>query len=194
MKKTQNLVLITPDNTIKTDIIYATSDNFTGAQVYDQPILLLHKEAVEQLFYAASLLKPIGLKFKIWDGYRPIEAQRRLFQHTPNPLYVSDPDNGPCCHCRGIALDLTLIDKNNNELPMGTGFDDFRQLAHHGNQSIAANEQKNRMLLAGIMALAGFKHHPSEWWHYQLPNSTDYPIINEAEAKTGIIHFSSLAQ
>ena len=188
MNNNQNLVqLSSSNNDIMTCIAYASDDNFTGKPVYDKPLCFLHKEAAQRLSRAVELLKPMGLRIKIWDGYRPVEAQWRLFQHTPDPLYVSHPETGIRPHCRGIAIDLTLIDQEDRELPMGTAFDDFRPLAHHGNQDIGLEEQKNRLLLAGVMALAGFEHLGSEWWHYQLSDAHSYPIIDESKARTGII-------
>ncbi|PJE80591.1 D-alanyl-D-alanine dipeptidase [invertebrate metagenome] len=168
-------------------LAYATKNNFTGQPVYKNAICFLHEEAARRLYAAIELIKPLELSFKIWDTYRPLAAQRKLFEHTPDPTYISSPDTGLCTHCRGIAIDLTLVDKKGNELPMGTPFDDFRSLAHHGNQAIAQEEQRNRLLLAGIMSVAGFDPYDSEWWHYQLPNVKNYPIIDETIAKTGIM-------
>ena len=39
---------------------------------------------------------------------------------------LSDPKKGSP-HTKGIAIDLTLIDFNGNELDMGTKFDDFHK-------------------------------------------------------------------
>ncbi|WP_330926532.1 D-alanyl-D-alanine dipeptidase [Candidatus Sororendozoicomonas aggregata] len=161
------------------DMAYATNNNFTGQPVYTQPLCFLRKEAIPCLKKAIHLIKPLGLSLKIWDAYRPLKAQQALFNHTPDPLYVSHPETGIRPHCRGVALDVTLLDKHGNELPMGTGFDDFRPLAHHGNDQISDEAQKNRLLLAGIMAIAGFEPLDSEWWHYQLPNSQRFPILDK---------------
>ena len=64
---------------------------------------------------------------------------------------------------------------------MGTAFDDFRPLAHHGNDLISVEAQRNRLLLAGVMSVAGFQPLETEWWHYELPDWNNYPIISEAE-------------
>ncbi|MDP0563107.1 MAG: D-alanyl-D-alanine dipeptidase [Candidatus Endonucleobacter sp. (ex Gigantidas childressi)] len=188
MNKDTPLVPITTEtHDTLTFLAYATDKNITGKKIYDRPLCLLHKDAASRLSRVIDTITPLGLKVKIWDAYRPMAAQRQLFAHTPNPSYVSDPETGVNSHCRGIALDLTLIDKYGNELPMGTSFDDFRPLAHHGNSQISAEAQRNRLLLAGVMAIAGFEPVDSEWWHYQLPDVYNYPVINEAKAQTGII-------
>ena len=44
--------------------------------------------------------------------------------------YVADPKKGSG-HNRGIAVDLTIIDRTTGtELDMGTGFDNFTDTAH----------------------------------------------------------------
>ncbi len=188
MNKNHNLVTISAEqHDLILELAYATENNFTGKTIYGQPICLLHQEAADRLFRAVDIIKPLGLRLKIWDGFRPVEAQQLLFNHTPDPTYVSDPASGTCPHCRGVAIDLTLTDIHDNELPMGTDFDDFRPLAHHGNDLISTEAQRNRLLLAGIMNIVGFDSIDSEWWHYQLPNAYDYPMLKEAELKSGIL-------
>ena len=34
------------------------------------------------------------------------------------------------------------------------------------------------MKLLTIMLEAGFVHHPHEWWHYQLPDAHQFPLID----------------
>lgn len=188
MYKNYSLTPITTEtHDIFLSIMYATEKNFTGKQIYDRPLCLLHEEAASKLICAINTLKPLGLKIKIWDAYRPVEAQRKLYEHNPDPLYVSDPDTGVCSHCRGVAIDLTITDQRGNELAMGTEYDDLSPLAHHGNNEISQEAQRNRLLLAGVMAVAGFETFNSEWWHYQLPNLQKYPVINDSQAQTGIL-------
>jgi len=186
-KETPLVPITTETHDILIHLVYATTENITGKKIYDRPLCLLHQDAASKLSRVIETLVPLELKVKIWDAYRPLEAQRQLFTHTSDPAYVSDPETGVHSHCRGIALDLTLIDKYGNELPMGTNFDDFRPLAHHGNNKISEEAQHNRLLLAGVMAIAGFEPIDNEWWHYQLPNAYNYPVINEDKAQTGII-------
>ena len=89
-----NLVQITEQNVDLTlSLAYATSDNFTGQPVYRNPICYLHQEAAERLERAIELLKPLRLRFKLWDGYRPLSAQQILFDHMSDPEYVSHPQD-----------------------------------------------------------------------------------------------------
>ncbi|WP_252176344.1 D-alanyl-D-alanine dipeptidase [Endozoicomonas sp. 4G] len=188
MKNTHSLIEVTPQShDLILEMVYATGSNFTGKPVYKKPLCLMHEEAARRLQNAIEVLQPMGLKLKIWDAFRPLEAQQALFNHKPDPEYVSHPQTGLNPHCRGIAIDLTLVDPFGHTLEMGTEFDDFRPLAHHGNDQVSELAQKNRLILAGAMNVAGFTPMPSEWWHYQLPDAWQYPILKESDIGSGII-------
>ena len=183
-----NLFLLSEKHHFLTlDIIYASSNNFTGKPIYKSNQCYLHNDALVCLLKAIELLKPLNLRLKIWDAFRPLSAQKILFKQMPDPDYVSNPESDPCPHCRGVAVDLTITDRFGRELEMGSRFDDFRPLAHHGNDQISNEAQRNRFLLAGVMNIAGFKPLRTEWWHYQLPNLESYPLITEDEIPEGLI-------
>lgn len=181
-----SLVEITnPDFDILLDIAYASSNNFTGKPVYKKPSCFLHGDAAKALLKAMNLVSALGYKIKIFDGFRPLEAQQALWDHTPEPEFISPPETGRTPHCRGIAVDLTLVSVDNNqELDMGTDFDEFTALSHHGNTDISVDAQKNRHILMGVMTYAGWDFNPNEWWHYQLPDLEKYPKLSDQEAKT----------
>ncbi len=174
-----SLISITPENhNVLLDIAYATLDNFTGQPVYGRPGCYLHEDAEKLLTVAIQLAENLGYRFKIFDAFRPSEAQWVLWNHTPDPDFLADPRRGSP-HSRGVAVDLTLIDKNGNELEMGTGFDAFTPKSHHGNQSIGIDAQRNRVLLMGLMTTAGWDFYRNEWWHYQLFEARSYPALSD---------------
>ena len=175
----KDLVKITKENgfDVELDVRYATTNNVTGQKIYDHPISFLHKDAAEALKRAIELAKIQNLRFKLFDTFRPITSQEFLFEKFPDGGFVSNPKTGSVPHCRGVAVDLTLIDANGNELDMGTDFDNFTDLAAHGSTKISALAQKNRYILFGIMMSAGWDFYRREWWHYQLFNARNYPII-----------------
>lgn len=182
------LVAITPDTfDVELDIRYATSDNVSGKPIYTRPACYLNQEAAEKLQEAIRQATTQGLRFKLFDGFRPLEGQQALWDAAPDPSFVSDPETGSCPHCRGAAIDLTLIDKDGQELDMGTGFDDFTPQSHHGNREISSAAQQNRFLLLGIMTAAGWDFYRNEWWHYQLFDPRRYPKLTDAEAGTNLI-------
>ena len=111
------------------DLRLAGSDNFTGRPIYKKPTACLHRDAAEKLDIAIRGAKRLGLRLHVWDVFRPLEAQQKLWDHHPDARYISHPENGPRTHCRAIAIDLNLAErKSGNLLDMGTGFDDFRDL------------------------------------------------------------------
>lgn len=164
---------------IRFDLRYATANNFTGRVIYDHAVPLLRREAHAALLRAADLAAAQNLGLLVYDAYRPVEAQWRLWEAVPNPMYVADPRIGSM-HARGVAVDLTLTDRSGQALDMGTGFDDLVPQSWHGCTDIDIPAQRHRLWLLGLMALAGWVHHPREWWHYNLPYPTRFdPVVSE---------------
>lgn len=158
------------------DLVYATANNITGVPIYQRPICLLHRDAAHALHTASALARQAGLRLKIFDAFRPHEAQVMLWNSASDKAYVADPALGSN-HTRGVAVDLTLVDAQGHELDMGTGFDDMTVQSHHFRTDISAQAQANRLQLLDIMEQAGFEHIPHEWWHYALPAAHSYPLI-----------------
>lgn len=172
---------------MRIDLKYATADNFTGKPVYQpEARAYLHSEALAALERAHALAQAQGYHFLIFDAYRPPEAQWKLWEHTPDLNFLADPRKGSP-HSRGVAVDLTLCRADGSALDMGTAFDAFTPLSHHGNQQIHAEAQRNRLLLMGIMTTAGWDFYRNEWWHYQLFNSRTYPLVSDAEGGYGVM-------
>lgn len=149
------------------DLKYATRDNFTSQIVYDFSDCFLIEDAALQLKLVQEELETMGLGLKIWDGYRPMEAQWKFWHLFPDERYVSDPRKGGR-HTRGTAVDLTLIDIQGNELAMPSAFDDFSEKAHRNYKEAGLEEIKNRELLERVMEKHGFIGLPTEWWHFDL--------------------------
>lgn len=172
---------------VRVALAYATAQNFTGEPVYKSDArCFLHPEAAACLKKAVEIARVQGYGITVFDAYRPTEVQWALWSHTPDPDFLADPRRGSP-HSRGVAIDLTLTDADGDELDMGTPFDSFDPLSHHGNPGISAEAQRNRLLLMGIMTTAGWDFYRNEWWHYQLFNSREYPLLSDAESGTGII-------
>ncbi len=162
------------DPTIRLDIRYATTNNFTKAQIYDCPRCLLRPEAAASVVKVHKILQKQGLGLKMFDCYRPRPYQQRLWDKVPNPDYVTPPAKGSM-HSRGAATDLTIVDKNGKELDMGTEFDFFGPKAHFDHTDLPKKVLKNRRLLRKVMEEAGFKGIRTEWWHFSFQNR-DYAL------------------
>lgn len=176
------VALAAPEFDLDIALAYATPDNVTGKPIYGRAEAQLHPDAAAALQRACALAAPLGLRFRIFDAFRPVEAQWRLWEYFPDPEFVADPRLGSC-HSRGVAVDLTLIDAVSGEaLDMGTPFDDFTAQSHHGRSDLPVAVQRNRLLLLGLMTAAGWDWIHSEWWHYQLFEPRRYPLLADAAA------------
>lgn len=186
--KPADLVLVSdyiPD--IELDIKYATDDNFTSSVLYDTALCYLAYETAQQLKLVQDSLRniksfqgttyPEGLGIKIWDGFRPISVQFKMWEIVPDENYVANPHKGSS-HNRGAAVDLTLIDfATKKELNMPTTFDYFGPPAHHDYDSLSTEVLENRKLLKELMEqVGGFSAYKMEWWHYSYTGQEEFPI------------------
>lgn len=159
------------------DIRYATINNFTGKIIYPAPRCFLEAATANALLNVQESLKAHNVRFKIFDGYRPLSVQRIFWSIFPDERYVANPEKGSR-HNRGCAIDLTLVDVHGTELAMGTEFDDFTERAHRNYTKLSSRELENRHLLESHMAAQGFIGVPTEWWHFDYKNWEQYPILD----------------
>lgn len=165
------------DPAIAVDIRYSTKDNFAGRRLYPANRCLLRASAARALSRARARLSRRGLSLKVWDCYRPLSVQRRLWAVKPDPRYVADPAKGSR-HNRGGAVDVTLIDARGLELEMPTGYDDFSEKAHRGYSGASPAAIRNRGILERALAAEGFTGLRTEWWHFDARGSRDFPILD----------------
>jgi D-alanyl-D-alanine dipeptidase len=159
------------------DMRYATDNNFLKAKVYDCAECFLRYKTVKKLIEANEKFKKLGYTIKLFDCYRPLDVQKRMWQIVSNPIYVADPKKGSI-HNRGGAVDVSLVDKNGVELDMGTAFDHFGKEAAHNYEDFSEKVIKNRKLLREIMESCSFKVFQSEWWHYNLQTNENDKVSN----------------
>jgi D-alanyl-D-alanine dipeptidase len=160
---------------LKLDMKYATTDNFTHMKLYDSPKALLRRGSAEKLKKVAEEVAKKGLLLKIWDAYRSPGAQFKMWNLVPNTRYVANPYKGYSNHSRGSAIDLTLVDLEGKEIGMPTGFDDFTSAAARN------NENANAKYLETIMIRFGFKPLATEWWHFD--DIETYQPANSAQVE-----------
>jgi D-alanyl-D-alanine dipeptidase len=161
------------------DLRYAGTNNFMHQKLYP-PIktTYLRKAAADSLVSVQHELNKQGLGLKIFDAYRPYSVTEKLWEPVKDDRYAADPKKGSG-HNRGIAVDLTIINLNDDkELDMGTGFDNFSDTAHHSFAHLTEAVLQNRLFLKTIMEKHGFKALESEWWHYYLPNPALFELLD----------------
>jgi D-alanyl-D-alanine dipeptidase len=159
------------------DMKYATTDNFLNAKVYDCSECFLRLKTIVALVEANEKFMEKGYKIKIFDCYRPLDIQKKMWKIIPNPKYVANPSKGSI-HNRGGAVDLTLVDSSGKELDMGTGFDFFGVEASHDFPDVSETVKSNRNLLKTTMLNSGFNSFESEWWHYNVKSGLFDPVSN----------------
>lgn len=160
------------------EVRYATRHNFTGEILYPLPRLFLHRDAARALRRVQRDLQKRGLGLKVWDAYRPLAVQQKMWNLIRDERYVSNPAQNKGRHTRGTAVDVTLVDKLGRELPMPSDFDDFSERAHRDYRGGTAEQRRHRQLLADVMQRHGFVGFPTEWWHFDLANWEDYPPLD----------------
>lgn len=164
------------------DIRYASEKNFLKEQVYPAPYFFLKKSVALRLKRAADYFRERGYRLLIFDGYRPLSVQKKMWKIFPDARYVANPKKGSI-HNRGGAIDLSLTDKNGAPLLMPTAYDDFSSKAHHGATNVAPKAQENAKLLKKGMESVGFQSIRTEWWHYNDPKAKIFPLLDLDFAK-----------
>lgn len=162
------------------DLRYATSNNFMHRLMYPSKtrFTFLRLVAVKALQNAQSKLHEMGLGLKVFDAYRPYAVTEKFWELVHDERYVANPARGSG-HNRGTSVDLTIFNLNSGlELDMGTGFDNFTDTAHHSFTDLPESVLQNRLLLKSTMEQNGFKALETEWWHYSLPQSSQYELLN----------------
>ncbi len=171
--------LLEKDSTLIVDLMYAKANNFTGEILYkDLTEAYLIPEVAEAVVKAHSLLKEKhpSYSFIIYDAARPMSVQQKMWnvvKGTSKYKYVSNPANGGGLHNYGLAVDISILDENQQPLPMGVPVDHLGFESHITEEAqlvskgiITEQEKTNRELLREIMVRVGFKPLASEWWHF----------------------------
>jgi zinc D-Ala-D-Ala dipeptidase len=166
---------IAPD--ILLDMRYATANNFLKEAVYPEATCLLRSATAHKLAAVQADLAKRNLGLKVFDCYRPLSVQRRMWAILPDSDYVANPKTGSQ-HNRGAAVDVSLVDRSGNSVEMPSEFDDFSKRAHSDNKAATVTAKENRHRLRSAMLKQGFKGITSEWWHFDDTNWRRYGLLD----------------
>ena len=162
---------------IYVELMYATDNNFTGVRIYDFTDAYLRYGTVKKLANVQKELKEQGYSLKIWDAYRPFEAQQKLWEVYPDPNYVANPANGMKNHNLGGTVDITMVAADGSVISMPTEFDDFSLKADRDYSDIEDEEAvKNVIILQNAMENNGFTGYQGEWWDYS--DTVEYEAVD----------------
>ena len=159
------------------DLRYASTDNFTGRRIYDFTQPKLRYGTVKKLARVQEALLAQGYSLKIWDAYRPVSAQFRLWEVCPNSAYVANPNTGYSSHSRGNTVDVTLVRADGSAIPMPSDFDTFSAQADRDYSDVPAEAREHVRILEAAMQAEGFVGYSAEWWHFT--DSTPYDVVTE---------------
>lgn len=160
------------------DFRYATKNNFLKEQVYDCVDCVLREEVAKALIRVNKSIKREGYRLRLFDCYRPVDIQKKMWKIFPNGKYVANPYKRGSVHNKGGAVDLTLETLNGEIVEMGTDFDHFGVEAHPSYTKLPDNVLDNRKKLRDAMAKEGFTPIRSEWWHFNYKNAKAYGLSN----------------
>ena len=157
-----------------TELRYASDNNFTHQVIYSFSDAYLRYGTVQKLASAQESLETAGYSLLIWDAFRPVSAQFKLWEICPDPAYVANPEKGYSSHSRGSTVDITLVTLDGDPVEMPTDFDDFTAMADRDYSDVSDEAAANAGLLEEAMTAAGFKPYSAEWWHYS--DTEPYPV------------------
>lgn len=188
------------------DVRYHSTFNFVADRVdgYDEPLVILTREAADALKKVNADARAMGLRLKLYDGYRPQRAVRHFVRWAQDvektetkAIFYPDVDKRDLFklgfiaersgHSRGSTIDLILFDEQTQkDLDMGGGFDFFGELSWAEYTRTLTDEQiRNRRLLRDLMMKHGFRPLAEEWWHFTLMDEPypdtyfDFPVSVE---------------
>jgi CubicO group peptidase (beta-lactamase class C family)/D-alanyl-D-alanine dipeptidase len=170
------------DPTIKTELRYASNNNFLGTPLYPKTAkAYLQRPAAEALVRAGKALSAKGYGLWVFDPYRPWFVTKMFWDATPEKfhMFVADPSKGSR-HNRGCAVDLTLYDlKTGKPVEMVSGYDEFSDRAYPNYWGGTSRQRWHRELLRRTMEDAGFTVYEAEWWHFDFKDWKSYRIGNQ---------------
>lgn len=160
-----------------------TSDDYTKV-----------RKSVYKKLTEAQLLLPNNYKLCLFEGYRSLNMQKKLFQERyeqmknlnknwqhkdifiettkfVSPIINLDGSYNVPPHSTGAAIDVCLINNLGEILDMGLALSDsFKD--HNGSLSatdskmISVEAQSNRKLMSNVLSMVNFINYPSEYWHW----------------------------
>ena len=166
------------------DIRYATSNNFTGAPIYQSSRAYLRPQTAQKLTDANKEFNALGYKIKIYDAFRSLSVQKYLYFKVSAKAraqhFIADPYTFGSNHNRGAAVDITIEHLDGTPVAMPTDFDSFLASAAIYYDNLPASVIKSRELLAAVMVKHGFTRCSIEWWHFDDTDAPGYSLIDIA--------------
>jgi len=153
----------------------------------------MRKTVYENLVQAQFLL-PTGLKICLYEGYRSLSLQEKLFKgryhkvqslhpqwsqeeifnettRLVSPVTNQDGSRNIPPHSTGAAVDVYLINEGGQPIEMGLQVKDWMEdkdgsLSQTDSHVISSEAQENRKIMTRALEAVGFSNYPTEYWHW----------------------------
>lgn len=153
----------------------------------------MRQSVYEKLLQAQDML-PDGLKFRIYEALRSLALQEILFKgrydkvknanptwsdaeifvettRLVSPVINLDGTRNSPPHSTGAAIDIYLIDANEQVIDMGIRTEDWMQdldgsLSVTSSTKISLEAQQNRKIMNSALSEVGFVNYGPEYWHW----------------------------
>ncbi len=170
--------------------------------------IFVREKVIEKLALASQTLQEIlpGCRLQVVYGYRALSIQTRLFEQIRNEQLssgfggteqelleevhrmVAVPDAAG--HPTGGAVDLQIVDLDNQPLDFGTPIWNFERDSYVFSPFVEPVAWSNRMSLRGVMMDAGFAPFDGEWWHFSYGDKEWAASFNQPAAVYDQTEFS----
>lgn len=144
------------------------------------------RASVAEMAEAAGRRLPEGIKLGYSDAWRPFERQVAIYEWMWRQLETARPglpfatmrrivckwvapvdQPAPPGHCTGAALDVHLLDDQDNPIDVTSPFDRFSAAATY-TLGLTETALENRTLLVETLTSVGFSNCRDEYWHYSF--------------------------
>ena len=172
---------------VKIDLVYAQKDHphniFKTDLYHANARLWAHKDVATILLLAARALnKNYNYTIEIQDCLRTVDTQRKMHKTDivkAHPEWAQEPNRllappGAGGHPHALAVDLRLLNKEGQEVDMGTTFDTMTEQSHRNYTGFSEEILNNRQILeeAFVQSAKKLNHLfiplPSEWWDFRF--------------------------
>lgn len=158
---------------------------------FEFPMVHLVRQSIAEMLVKAAEALPDGIRLSVVEGYRPINIQRAMYQYAFDRVKKEHPawndkqlhrETGrrsapidtitPPPHITGGAVDIDLINNNNESLDMTSPFhiQDWQQAKLHA-PDLSSIAHANRKILEDAFKDSGLTNYADEWWHWSYGDS-----------------------
>lgn len=194
------LVAIPTSGVLRASTMRDDARRITGEQTYVRQSV---RDRLAQAGGELALRAP-GARLEVGYGYRALSVQRARFADQVEQLsgeysgeelrraahrQVAVPEFAG--HPAGAAVDIRIIDENNQSLDFGTELWEFTKRSYTFSPEIAAPARQNRALLRSVMMGAGFAPFDGEWWHFSYGDKEWAYYYGQPQARYDQIEFEA---